>query len=126
MGLSVDANIDSDTDLFGKVVSDLQSNVSISGNNITGSLKYVNDYTGFSGNIAEQSGNYLVIHANIPEIDDATITVTLTNPSVLDEDGIIVLRVTDNSPQTIQVVASKDGYASVRKVYNISDLVLES
>lgn len=126
MGLSVDANIDSDTDLFGKVVSDLQSNVSISGNNITGSLKYVNDYTGFSGNIAEQSGNYLVIHANIPEIDDATITVTLTNPSVLDEDGIIVLRVTDNSPQTIQVVASKDGYESVRKVYNISDLVLES
>ena len=125
MGLSVDANIASDVDLFGKSVTDLQSNVSIGDDSITGTLKYVDDYTGFSGEISEQLGNYLAIHAEVPDVDDVTINVTLTNTVTLDDDGIVVLRIADKDSQTVTVVASKEGYPSVTKVYNLSGLTCE-
>lgn len=107
-------------DLFGKSVIDLQENVSVSGNKITGSLKYVTDYTGFDPSNPElQSGNYLVLKC-VAEGSDK-ITVTVTNPSVLDEDGIIVLRIADKDTQTVTVKAEKDG-KSVTKVYSLTDL----
>ena len=86
----------------------------------------MDDYTGFSSNVAEQSGNYIVIHADVPDVDDATITVKVTNPVTLDDDGIAVLKIADKNSQTITVVASKDGYASVTKVYSLTGLTLES
>lgn len=113
-------------DLFGKTVSDLQNSVAIGSSAITGTLNYVDDYTGFSGNAAEQAGNYLVIHAETPGVDDATITVKVTNPVTLDEDGIVVLRIADKDSQTVTVVASKDGYESITKVYSLRDLVCQS
>lgn len=112
--------------MLGKTVNDLQSNVRIGSNTITGTLKHVTDYTGFSSNPAEQSGNYLVIHAEVPEIDDATITVKVTNPVTLDEDGIAVLKIADKNSQTVTVVASKTGYDSVTKVYRLNELVCQS
>lgn len=125
--LSADINIAADTDLLGKVVSDLQENVAIGSDNaISGTLKYVSDYTGFSSDASLQSGNFIALHFEVPEADDAKITVTVTNPTVLDEDGIVVLRIADKSTQTITVVASKDGYESVTKVYSLSNLVCES
>ena len=86
----------------------------------------MDDYTGFSSNVAEQSGNYIVIHADVPDVDDATITVKVTNPVTLDDDGIAVLKIADKNSQTITVVASKDGYDSVTKVYSLTGLTLES
>ena len=124
--LSVDANVAANVDLFGKSVTDLQNGVSISGNAISGTLKYVSDYTGFSSKVAEQSGNYLVLHAEVPEVEDATITVTVTNPSVLDSDGIIVLRIADKDSQTVTVVASKEGYESVTKTFTLSGLTCQA
>lgn len=109
-------------DLFGKTISDLQENVSISGNKITGSLKYVSDYTGFSSDASLQSGNYLVLHVT-PSIEGATVTVTVTNPSTLDSDGIIVLRIADKDTQTVTITATKDD-KSVTKVYSLTDLVV--
>ena len=94
----------------------------IENNAISGTLKYVDDYTGFSGDVSLQSGNYIALHFSVPEVDDVTITVTVTNPVVLDEDGIAVLRIADKSSQTITVVASKDGYESVTKVLTLSGL----
>lgn len=120
--MKVDSSIGADVDLFGKTVNDLQSNVRIGSNTITGTLKHITDYTGFSGNTAEQSGNYLVIHAEVPEVEDVTITVKVTNPVVLDEDGIVVLKIADKSSQTVTVVASKDGYDSVTKVFRLNGL----
>lgn len=124
-GLTIDTNIASDEDLFGLTVSDLQSNVVIGKNAITGTLHYIDDYsTAFSGDEAE--GNYLAIHASVPNVDDATISVKITNPVTLDPDGIFVGRIRDKDSQTITVVASKEGYESVTKVYNLSGLICET
>jgi len=124
--LTLDTDISASVDLFGKTIDDLQSDIVIDGDNITGTLKYVDDYTGFSGLAEEQSGNYLVIHASVPEEDDVTITVKVTNPVTLDEDGIAVLRIADKSSQTVTVVASKEGRGSTTKIYDLSGLTCET
>lgn len=126
-GLTVDVDIDADEDLFGLTVDDLQENITITGTAISGHLKYIDDYsTAFSGD--EASGNYIAIHASVPEVDDVTITVTVSRPtpSTLDADGICVCRIADKSTQTITVVASKEGYDSVTKVYTLSGLTVDS
>ena len=121
MGLKVDTNIGGSVDLFGKTVSDLQSNVAIGDGAITGTLKYVADYSSaFGGDLS--SGNYIAIHAEVPSVDGVTITVKVTNPVTLDEDGIAVLRIADKSTQTITVVASKEGCESVTKVFTLTNL----
>lgn len=118
----------SDTvDLFGKKTSDLQSGIVVGSSSIAGTLKHVTGYTGFDPSHEElQSGNYLVLHAEVPDVDDVTITVTVTNPSVLDDDGIIVLRIADKSTQTVRVVASKEGYDSVTKTFDLRSLDCET
>lgn len=118
--------ITSNADLFGKVAADLQSGVIVGSDAITGTLKYVDDYTGFSSKEEEQSGNYLALHAEVPELEDAIISVKVTNPVTLDTDGDVVLRIRDKSTQTITVVASADGYDSVTKVFSLSGLNVES
>lgn len=124
-GLTVDADISNSEDLFGLTVDDLQENVVIGNGTITGTLHYIDDYsTAFSGD--EASGNYIAIHAEVPGVDDVTLTVTVTNPSVLDPDGICVCRIRDKSSQTITVVASKEGYESVTKVYTLNGLTCET
>ena len=121
--MSVDASIAADEDLFGKTVNDLQSNVTVGRNTIKGTLKHVADYTGFSSDTSLQSGNYLVIHAEVPDEENVTISVKVTNPVTLDADGIAVLRIADKNSQTVTVVASKDGYDSVTKVFRLNELV---
>lgn len=112
---------DDNADLFGKSVSDIQSDISIEDDEITGTLKYVADYSSaFGGDLS--SGNYIALHCEVPDASDATITVTVTNPSVLDEDGNIVARIADKSSQTITVVASKEGWPSVTKEYGLTGL----
>lgn len=51
--------IPSDMDLLGKVVGDLQKDCGVSVDNLVGTLHYVTDYTGFSGDPEEQEGHYL-------------------------------------------------------------------
>ena len=107
-------------------VDQLQSNIVISSNNvISGELAYVTDYTGFSGDPELQSGYYLALHMASTNYPDARITVTLTNPVVLDEDGIVVLYIRNKDTQTITVVADK-GDMSETKVYRLTGLELES
>lgn len=103
-----------ETNLLGKKASDLQTNIAVSGTEITGTLKYVTDYTGFHGsNPVEQEGNYLALHATA-EPSGATITVELIGgtsgkgPVKLDPDGIIVLRITNKTSQKVKVTATKD------------------
>ena len=125
-GLTVDTEIAADKDLLGKVISDLQSDIVIGTSAITGTLKYVADYSGFNGEGDPlSSGNYIALHITVPDVEDATITVTVTNPVVLDEDGIVILRIADKSTQTITVVASKQGYESVTKVFSLTGLTCQ-
>lgn len=125
--MSVDADISTSEDLFGKTVDELQSGVSVGTNAITGTLLYVDDYTGFSSKVEEQSGNYLALHCSVPLASDATITVEViggtSGPATLDDDGLIVDRIA-NTSQKIKVVASKTGYESVTKTFNLTGLTL--
>lgn len=117
--------VDADqADLFGKEASDLQENIEVGEDAITGTLKYVADYSAaFSG--ADASGNYIALHIEVPDEDDVTITFKITNPVTLDESGDVVGRIADKSTQTITVVASKEGYADVTKVYSLTGLTCE-
>ena len=114
--------------LFGKNVSDLQANVSVNGDEITGTLKHVTGYTGFSSNESEQSGNYLALKIEtVP--DDVETTVELVGgtkgPVTLDEDMNIVLLIKNKDTQSIKVV-STDGDETVTKTFGLTGLILES
>lgn len=105
----------------------MQSDVQVGDDAITGELKYVTGYTGFSGSVAEQSGNYLVLHCESDE--DATITVELIGgthgPVTLDDDGIIILRIA-NTSQKVKVTASVEGKDDRVKTYSLSGLTLDA
>ena len=119
--MTVDAAIPSTLDLLGLNVEDLQENIEISDDNvISGTLKYVTDYTGFSGNVAEQQGNYLALHFDVPDVDGVTLTV---NGTTLDTDGVIVL-IVDDTTKKVRATASKAGYPDVPKTYTLAGLTL--
>lgn len=126
--MTVKADVPSTTDLFGKVVTDLQSNVRVRGSNITGTLKYVDDYTGFDPSHPElQVGNYLVVRAST-DVEGTTIYAKLSGDfKELDSDGILVVRVT-NETKNLPLVfkAVKDGYTTTVDNFNISRLTLNS
>lgn len=112
--------------LFGKSESDLQTDIEINGLNISGSLKYVDDYSSaFAG--AEASGNYLALHFD-SNIEDATYTVELINgvhgPLTLDEDQICIFRITNTETQSIKVTVAKTGYQTVTRIYSLAGLEL--
>lgn len=125
MSLSVDADISADTDLLGKSVTDLQEDVTIGKDAIGGTLHYVTGYTGFSGDPAEQEGNYLALHF---EDEDATsISVKVVgsehDPVTLDPDGLLVLRIREIA-KGIDVWTVKDGVTYMNR-YDFADLVKE-
>lgn len=118
--MSVDTSIPEGVSLFGKELDDLQENIVIGDTGISGTLKYVTGYTGFSGDPDLQQGNFLALHVNVPA--DATVTVKLTNTVTLDEDRTIVLRIADKSSQTITIVVSKTGAESITKTFSLTGL----
>ena len=110
-------------------MEDLQSDLAISDSGaITGTLKYVDDYTGFSGDPTEQVGNYMVLHCEVEDDPDATITVELVGgvhgPVTLDEDGIIILLIR-STEQSVKVTASKEGYDDTTQTFTLTGLTLE-
>lgn len=109
--------------LLGKLASDLQTGVTISGDVISGQLKYVSGYTGFSGNSAEQEGNYLALKVETDNAEDV-ITVellggTVGHPVTLDSDRNIVLRIA-NTTQRVKVVVN----GTATKTYELTGLEL--
>jgi hypothetical protein len=127
MNLTVDVNIPDGVDLLGKEASDLQSGVAVGGTDITGRLKYITGWTAFSGNPAEQSGNYIALHIDTDVAADQ-ITVQLIGgdhgPVALDADRTNIFRI-KNKSQKIKIVATKTGYPTVEKVYTLAGLTLE-
>lgn len=114
-----------DTSLLGKNASDLQSDVIIGNGEITGNLKYVTGYTGFSGVAAEQKGNFLALHIESDGAD--SIAAGLLNGkhalATLDEDGLIILQITDKARQKVKVVVTK-GTKTHTRVYALDGLNL--
>lgn len=114
-----------DADLFGKHTPDLAENLTIGANAITGTLKYVTGYTGFSSKTAEQKGNYLPLYATVNK-EGAVITIEIVGgtkgPVTLDADGLYVGRIANNE-QSIQIKAIV-GEITITKNYSLADLVL--
>lgn len=123
--LEVDATINAETDLLGKYVTDLQEDIVIGERTITGTLKYVTGYTGFSGDTAEQEGNFICLHADVDNVTGVTIDAKLRRTFPVDpSDGLIVIRMDPKGAKTIQFIAHKEGYADVIREYDLSGLTL--
>ena len=112
--------------MFGKTVNTLQSDVVIDGNDISGTLHYVEDYTEFSSLPEQQSGNYLALKVDAPE--DSTITVEVVGgtkgPVTLDDDKNIVLLIADEDRQSVKVTVEK-GSETETRMYSLKNLTLE-
>lgn len=123
--ISVSA-IGADTSVLGKDAGDLQDNILIGNGEITGTLKYVTGYTGFSGLAAEQKGNFIALHIESANAD--SIKCGLLNGknglATLDADGDIVLQITDKARQKVKVVVTK-GTKTTTRVFSLDELVLE-
>lgn len=125
--------MDGETDAYGKTGNDLQTNVNVSRTAVTGTLKYVTDYTGFnSAEPIEQEGNYLALDFSTDmDAEGATVTVELVNGTkgevqlTYPSDMFCVFRVTDKNTQNIRVKATKDGATSTREL-DLSGLVLQA
>lgn len=111
-------------------VSDIQSDVVVSGNKITGTLKYLEDgpIAGYWG-----AGNFLALKFADLDPNATSIKVGL-NPSqgsglveiIGDPDLNGVFKITDKDVQTFRVVIT-DGHMTKTTVYDLSDLtVLDS
>ncbi len=116
------------TTRYGKAVSDLQENVLVHDEWISGTLKYVTGYTGFSGEESEQSGYYLAL--DVTATDGATTTMQFVNarttigPVNIDEDMYAVLRISDPRKQYIIVTTTKAG-ETVSRTIKLGSLKLE-
>ena len=121
--LTIDFDISDSIDLFGKVASDLQTGVTLDEDDITGTLKYVEGYTGFSSKTKEQSGNYLVLHVDTESEEDVYVQVVngTKGPVKLDEDRLIVLRIADKDTQGVKVTTG-----DLVKEYTLDKLTVEA
>ena len=110
----------------------MQSDVVVSGTAISGTLKYVDGYTGFSSDESLQSGNFLAV--KFSDIDEnATSLKVGIQPSSIgadlveaidDPDGNAVFRVTDKDAQKV-VVKISDGTHTKTQTYSLTGLTLE-
>ena len=127
VGLNVEP-LDS-RDCYGKDTDDLQADIVVTAipsdyiNHIYGTLKYVEEYTGYSDDPTEQEGNYLALH--IESEDGAVTTVKYgdADAAELEADDMIVIRVTDLT-KTLKFVTTK---GNVTHIYwfTLADLILE-
>lgn len=125
--LAVDTDELSGVDLLGKSVTDLQTGITVGSDSVSGTLKYVTGYTGFSGDPAEQEGNYLALHIDTGDVTPDRVTIMIVGgehpaKDVDMSDGIVILRI-KNTSQQVQVVAYKDGRAAA-KLYDLKNLSL--
>ena len=127
MSLSVKPE-DGEAVLFGKTVNELQSDVVISDDEVTGTLKYVDGYVDFSSNVSEQSGNYLALKIEAEPAEAETVVELVggtKGPVTLDDDMNIVLLIKNKDTQSIKVTVN-DGKDSATKTYGLTGLTLET
>lgn len=124
--MSLSADIDSSVDLLGKSVTELQSSVTVSGDTISGTLAYIDDYTGFSGDPTEQAGHYLAVKCTADEGDTIVLELIggLHGPVTLDEDGICIIRITNKDTQMLKYTATGADGSTETKVWKLTGLTL--
>lgn len=127
MSLSVKPE-DGEAVLFGKAVNELQSDMVVADDEVTGTLKYVNGYVDFSSNTSEQSGNYLALKIEAEPAEAETVVELVggtKGPVALDDDMNIVPLIKNKDTQSIKVTTTHNG-ESITKIYGLSGLTLET
>ena len=120
------------TDVYGKKASELQSNIVINDTtmSISGTLKHVTGYTGFSSKVEEQSGNYIALNVDPASGFPETMTVEVKNgtsspKNISASDHKVVLKIKDAATQGIIIKATNKG-VKVTKEYKLTGLTLQS
>lgn len=108
--------------MLGKAVNELQRDVIIADNEVTGTLKYINGY------VSEQSGNYLALKIDAEPVEAKTVVELVggtKGPVTLDDDMNIVLLIKNKDTQSIKVTTTHNE-ESITKTYGLSGLTLET
>ena len=114
--------------LYGIDVSDMQSNIQITNDGITGTLKYIEEgWDAGTWGADEDEGNYLALKF---EADPgATVQVQVVNgvngPVTLDDDMWCVFRITNKATQKIRATSTIGG-KSITKTYDLNGLTLNA
>ena len=125
--LAMDFDIADSVDLLGKKASDLQEDMAVDvTGKVTGTSKYVTEYTGFSGDPAEQEGNYVAFHISVGELVIGTNVTVKVNGVTMDPDGLHVMIFREGSTHPkATVTASADGHKTITKTFDFSGVVKE-
>lgn len=118
-----------DAEAFGVDASDMQTNLAVSGNAFTGTLKNISDGTVWDSgtwSAEESTGHFMFVKATgVPE--GAVATVELYNgihPAVtLDSDLNVVVRITDKDNQKLILTVAYGGVRE-QKIYGLNGLTL--
>lgn len=115
--------VDSGTATYDKTAGDLQSNIAVKRDKITGTLKHVEGFEAFGD--GENDGNFLALELKADEgVEIKTILLNGTHGEVTVDDGFCVYRITDKEKQKIKITYAK-GTETVTKVYTLKELNLE-
>lgn len=124
ISLSVDVDIPADLSLLGKYTSDLQEDIEVDDDAITGTLKWVADYSAAFGE-DEKAGNFIAVHAG----SDPGVTISAEviggyhGPQILDTDGILIARI-ESTTQKLRFTAMQAGKVTKVRDYSLAELTL--
>lgn len=124
-GLTVEAE-DGETNIFGRKVKTMQTGITITGNAITGTLKYLS-----SGAIAQDWGAGHFICLKVSDADPSKSVKIGLNPSdgtgliQIDNDKNGVFKVTDKDTQRFAVLQNESGNTLLQQ-FDLSGLTLEA
>lgn len=110
----------------------MQTDVTIEGDKISGTLKYIEDGLSPSGPLSG-SGNFMALHWSDPEEGVTSLKVGLVPSAsgmepqecIDDPDRNGVFKVTDKDTQKLHLIQS-DGTNTKKQIFDLSDLVLQS
>lgn len=115
--------VDGAETVLGKVVNTVQNKVYINDHSVQGELAYISNWTDYSANPAENSGNFIVLHVDVTNGAVTTLqTIGGTNDArvvTFDPDGIVVLRVTNNAMKFKITTTINGGQENEEKIENI-------
>ena len=124
--LTISGNFEAETSqLFGKSLSDIQTDVTITDGRITGTSKYISDWSAYSpGDTYFQNGHFLALYVNVANATGVTYTAKLTKEAELDSDQIVVFFLEDRAGIPIVIKASKSGFETAVRTLDWSGLTL--
>lgn len=107
-------------------MEELQSDISIKGSKITGTLKHVTDYTDFTTDAGEQEGNFLALDLKAKEgVTIKTQVIGGDHGEVTVTDGFCVYRIKSKDTQKIKVTFEK-GETIETTTYDLTGLDCQS